>query len=101
MNKAGSASRTAHHVTGSAADFACVLNLSMLFVVRSLGAVGTTVVAQTKAALTVFGSVALFNEVVSPVEFVGFVAVLGGAYLYNRVEKEEKGSAVGGHAAHL
>lgn len=84
-----------HHTTPKAAAFAvliscvnaCVLNLSMLFVVRSIGAVGTTVVAQTKAALTVFGSVALFNEAVSPVELLGFVAVLGGAYLYNRVDK--------------
>lgn len=87
-----------HHATPVAAAVAvfiscvnaCVLNLSMLFVVRSLGAVGTTVVAQTKAALTVFGSVALFNEVVSPVELIGFVAVLGGAYLYNRVDKQAK-----------
>jgi drug/metabolite transporter (DMT)-like permease len=71
---------------------ACILNLSNLFCVKDLGAVGVHLVAQTKSVLTILGAVALFNEVVTPLQILGFAAVLSGVYWFSAAGKD-KGSS--------
>lgn len=65
---------------------ACVLNISNLFVIRDLGAVGAQLASQLKGVLTVLGGVALLGESVGPVQICGFGVVLFGVFWYNRVE---------------
>eukprot|EP00429_Kryptoperidinium_foliaceum_P066419 CAMPEP_0176073798 /NCGR_PEP_ID=MMETSP0120_2-20121206/36875_1 /TAXON_ID=160619 /ORGANISM="Kryptoperidinium foliaceum, Strain CCMP 1326" /LENGTH=419 /DNA_ID=CAMNT_0017407483 /DNA_START=20 /DNA_END=1276 /DNA_ORIENTATION=+ len=65
---------------------AVVLNLSQLFVTKSLGAVGGQLVGQAKAVLTVLGGVALFGDRVTVIELLGFAEVLGGVYAYSAME---------------
>lgn len=69
---------------------ACILNLSNLFCVKDLGAVGIQLVAQTKSVLTVLGAVALFHEAVTPIEVVGFVGVLIGVFMFSQMENASK-----------
>lgn len=69
---------------------ATILNLSNLFCVKDLGAVGVQLVAQMKSVLTVLGAVALFHEAVTPLEVFGFVGVLIGVFLFSRMEQEAK-----------
>merc|ERR1719456_1975923 len=69
---------------------ACILNLSNLFCTKDLGAVGVQLVAQMKSVLTVLGAVALFHEVVTPIEVMGFVGVLIGVYLFSKTEQAIK-----------
>merc|ERR1719409_536883 len=69
---------------------ACILNLSNLFCTKDLGAVGVQLVAQMKSVLTVLGAVALFHEAVTPIEIVGFVGVLGGVFLFSKLENTAK-----------
>merc|ERR1719375_2859946 len=65
---------------------ACILNLAVLFAIKDLGAVGTQLVAQAKAILTILGGMAIFGEQVTPWEGVGAVLVLAGVYFFNRME---------------
>uniref|UniRef100_A0A7S4VKR6 Sugar phosphate transporter domain-containing protein n=1 Tax=Alexandrium monilatum TaxID=311494 RepID=A0A7S4VKR6_9DINO len=72
---------------------ATILNLSQLFVVAGLGAVGSQIVGQLKIALTILGGVALLSERVSPIQTVGFVAVLVGTFVYSRWDQASKAEA--------
>lgn len=65
---------------------AVVLNLSALFVVKQIGAVGMQIVAQMKSALIVIGGIALLNESFTTREFIGFGAVLAGVYWYSSMK---------------
>lgn len=69
---------------------ACVLNLAALFCTRDLGAVGVQIVAQVKSILTFLGAVALFGDVVTTREVVGFVAVLIGVFWFSHKESKIK-----------
>jgi len=69
---------------------AAVLNVAALFVTQDLGAVGVTIVAQTRAVLTILGGVIVFHDVVSPQEAFGFTVVMAGAYMYARTEQQAK-----------
>jgi drug/metabolite transporter (DMT)-like permease len=69
---------------------ACILNLAVLYVIKDLGAVGATVVAQTKSVLVVLGGMTFLNEQVSRTEIFGFMIILGGVYLYNEVDSRTK-----------
>lgn len=75
---------------GISAVNACVLNLSSLFVVRELGAVGIILVGQTKAVLTVIGGVVLFGEAVSQIQCIGFAVVLLGTFAYSSMDRTLK-----------
>mmetsp|Transcript_101379 Transcript_101379/g.316032 ORF Transcript_101379/g.316032 Transcript_101379/m.316032 type:complete len:424 (+) Transcript_101379:55-1326(+) len=66
---------------------ATILNLSQLFVVAGLGAVGSQIVAQLKIALTILGGVVLLGEPVSLLQGAGFAAVLVGTFVYSRWDK--------------
>jgi drug/metabolite transporter (DMT)-like permease len=68
---------------------ACILNLSNLFCVKDLGAVGVQLVAQTKAVLTVLGGVALLNETVTALEVVGFAGILIGVFVFSKMEEKQ------------
>lgn len=69
---------------------ATILNLSNLFCVKDLGAVGVQLIAQMKSVLTVLGAVALFHEAVTPMEVGGFVGVLIGVFLFSHMEQKAK-----------
>eukprot|EP00928_Gymnodinium_smaydae_P081111 TRINITY_DN64685_c0_g1_i1.p1 TRINITY_DN64685_c0_g1~~TRINITY_DN64685_c0_g1_i1.p1 ORF type:complete len:428 (+),score=51.14 TRINITY_DN64685_c0_g1_i1:52-1335(+) len=75
---------------------ACVLNLSALFVVKHIGAVGMQLVAQMKSVLIVIGGIALLHETFTPLQFVGFGAVLTGVYWYSSM-KMKMDPSVKGH----
>lgn len=77
-------------VSGAAA---CILNLSQLFVVGGLGAVGSQIVAQLKTMLTILGGVALLSEKVTAVQCVGFAGVLVGIFFYSRMDLALKQAA--------
>lgn len=81
---------------GISAVNAVVLNLTSLFVVRELGAVGIILVGQTKAVLTVIGGVVLFGEVVSKIQCIGFAVVLLGTFAYSHMERMLKERAAMG-----
>lgn len=83
---------------GISAVNAVVLNLTSLYVVRELGAVGIILVGQTKAVLTVIGGVVLFGEVVSKMQCVGFAVVLLGTIVYSNMERTLKEKAAIGKA---
>jgi len=72
---------------------AVVLNMSMLFVTRELGAVATQIIGQTKAVLIVLGSMAVFHEELSPWEIVGFVLIMGGTFWFSRKQLQSKQAA--------
>jgi len=67
---------------------ACILNISMLFVVKDLGAVATQIVAQTKAILVFLCSIFVLKENVSGMDFVGYVVILAGVYAYNHLDSD-------------
>jgi drug/metabolite transporter (DMT)-like permease len=66
---------------------AIVLNLSNLFVIRDLGALGVNVAGQLKGILIILGSVAMLGEQVGLAELTGYCIVVGGVFLYNKVDK--------------
>lgn len=70
----------------ASALLALILNLSALFVVKQIGAVGMQLVAQMKSALIVIGGIALLHETFTPKEFVGFGFVLVGVYWYSSLK---------------
>eukprot|EP00928_Gymnodinium_smaydae_P087872 TRINITY_DN72062_c0_g1_i1.p1 TRINITY_DN72062_c0_g1~~TRINITY_DN72062_c0_g1_i1.p1 ORF type:complete len:429 (+),score=75.90 TRINITY_DN72062_c0_g1_i1:70-1356(+) len=74
---------------------ACLLNLSALFVVKHIGAVGMQLVAQMKSVLIVIGGIALLHETFTPVEFFGFGAVLSGVYWYSSMKMKLESGAKG------
>jgi len=69
---------------------ACILNSANLFVIKDLGAVGSVVVAQTKAVLVILGGVSMLGETVPRMEFAGFVLVMIGVFMYNDLETRLK-----------
>uniref|UniRef100_A0A7S3X840 Sugar phosphate transporter domain-containing protein n=1 Tax=Strombidinopsis acuminata TaxID=141414 RepID=A0A7S3X840_9SPIT len=82
---------------------ACFLNISVLFTIKELGAVGTQLVGQAKTLLVVLGSMAIFGDQVTPVEAGGFGLVMFGVWSYNYLdtgfkraaaEKNEKGDLI-------
>lgn len=69
---------------------AVILNLSNLFVVKDLGAVGVNVTGQLKGIMIILGGVAVLGESVQMMQIIGFGTVVGGCAWYNMVEKGEK-----------
>jgi drug/metabolite transporter (DMT)-like permease len=67
---------------------ACILNVSILFVLQDLGAVGTQIVAQAKTLLVVLAGACFLKEKVTVMEFIGFAIIMVGVYVYNKVESE-------------
>jgi len=65
---------------------AAILNFSQCLVVKHLGAVGASLVAQTKSVLTVMGGMALYNEQLTSCQHLGFALVMVGVYAYTRME---------------
>merc|ERR1712087_810485 len=51
---------------------ACTLNISALFVIKQLGAVGMQMVSQMKAMLVVIGGIAVLGETFTPMQWIGF-----------------------------
>jgi len=69
---------------------AVILNLAQLFVTKDLGAVGSQLVAQARAVLTVLGGAVLFGDPVTKLELVGVVEVLVGIYAFSAMEARSK-----------
>lgn len=63
---------------------ACILNTAALYVLRSLGPVGQKLAGQLKGVLSILGSVAFFEEIVTIQQIVGYIIIIGGVYWYNR-----------------
>jgi len=74
---------------------ACTLNISALFVIKQLGAVGMQMVSQMKAMLVVIGGIAVLNESFTLVQWAGFVTVLGGVYWYSQMQRTLNPNAKG------
>eukprot|EP00928_Gymnodinium_smaydae_P022554 TRINITY_DN188_c0_g1_i3.p1 TRINITY_DN188_c0_g1~~TRINITY_DN188_c0_g1_i3.p1 ORF type:complete len:428 (-),score=84.35 TRINITY_DN188_c0_g1_i3:233-1516(-) len=79
---------------GSAA-IACTLNISALFVIRQLGAVGMQLVSQMKSILVVIGGIALLGESFTNPQKLGFGIVLTGVYWYSRMMRSLSPGAKG------
>eukprot|EP00927_Polykrikos_kofoidii_P045676 TRINITY_DN3971_c0_g1_i1.p1 TRINITY_DN3971_c0_g1~~TRINITY_DN3971_c0_g1_i1.p1 ORF type:complete len:438 (-),score=63.06 TRINITY_DN3971_c0_g1_i1:64-1377(-) len=62
---------------------ACMLNMSSLFVIKHLGAVGTQLISQMKSLLVVIGGIALLSESFTAMQFVGFGIIFVGVYLFS------------------
>jgi len=77
----------------ASAVIAVTLNLSALFVIRQLGAVGMQMVSQMKALLVVIGGMALLGESFTNVQKIGFSVVLSGVYWYSRVQQSANAAA--------
>lgn len=69
---------------------ALVLDLTALFVVKQLGAVGAEVVGSAKSGLTVLSGIALFHDKFSLIDCFGFAFVLLGLFVYTRMEAQVK-----------
>eukprot|EP00927_Polykrikos_kofoidii_P068782 TRINITY_DN64114_c0_g1_i1.p1 TRINITY_DN64114_c0_g1~~TRINITY_DN64114_c0_g1_i1.p1 ORF type:complete len:460 (+),score=46.38 TRINITY_DN64114_c0_g1_i1:99-1382(+) len=67
---------------------ACALNMSALFVVKQLGAVGMQMVSQMKSLLVVIGGVALLAESFTVLQYLGFGIVLVGVYWFSYVKRQ-------------
>jgi drug/metabolite transporter (DMT)-like permease len=66
---------------------ACALNMSALYVVKQLGAVGMQMVSQMKSLLVVIGGIALLSESFTPLQYVGFGIVLIGVYWFSYMKR--------------
>lgn len=75
------------------AVIACTLNISALFVIKQLGAVGMQMVSQMKALLVVIGGMALLGESFTNMQKLGFAVVLSGVYWYSRVQRAATAAA--------
>mmetsp|Transcript_38857 Transcript_38857/g.110161 ORF Transcript_38857/g.110161 Transcript_38857/m.110161 type:complete len:398 (-) Transcript_38857:8-1201(-) len=69
---------------------AAVLNLSILFVIKQRGAVGTQLISQVRSVISVMGDIVIFREPVTFLEIIGFVVVLGGVCGYTELERRLK-----------
>jgi len=67
---------------------ACALNISALFVIKQLGAVGMQMVSQMKSLLVVIGGIALLSESFTAMQYVGFGIILFGVYWYSHMKNQ-------------
>lgn len=67
---------------------ACALNMSALFVVKQLGAVGMQMVSQMKSLLVVIGGIALLAESFTTLQYLGFGIVLVGVYWFSYMKRQ-------------
>merc|ERR1719230_2146395 len=74
---------------------ACTLNISALFVIKQLGAVGMQMVSQMKAMLVVIGGIAVLGETFTAVQWAGFATVLCGVYWYSYMQRTLNPNAKG------
>lgn len=81
-------------ILGSAV-IACTLNISGLFVIKRLGAVGMQMVSQMKSPLVIIGGVALLSEPVTRLQQIGFPLVLAGVYAYSQMKQKLESDAKG------
>jgi drug/metabolite transporter (DMT)-like permease len=72
---------------GLSALIACTLNISALYVIKQLGAVGMQMVSQMKSLLVVIGGMALLDESFTAKQQMGFATVLAGVYWYSHVKR--------------
>jgi len=75
------------------AVIACTLNISALFVIKQLGAVGMQMVSQMKSMLVVIGGIAVLGESFTNMQKFGFAVVLSGVYWYSRVNQQSAAQA--------
>jgi len=64
------------------------LNLSALFVIKRLGAVGMQMIAQMKSILTVGGGIAFLGEIFTVKQKIGFAVVLLGVYAFATLKRK-------------
>merc|ERR1719326_741527 len=74
---------------------ACTLNISALFVIKQLGAVGMQMVSQMKAMLVVIGGIAVLGETFTVIQWAGFATVLCGVYWYSHMQRTLNPNAKG------
>lgn len=79
----------------SSTVIACTLNISALFVIRQLGAVGMQIVSQMKSLLVVIGGIALLSEAFTRTQQFGFLTILGGVYWYSSLKRQLEPNAKG------
>mmetsp|Transcript_109799 Transcript_109799/g.321507 ORF Transcript_109799/g.321507 Transcript_109799/m.321507 type:complete len:422 (+) Transcript_109799:75-1340(+) len=72
---------------------ATILNLSQLFVVEDLGAVGSQLVGQLKTGLTIMGGVVLLSEKVGAYQGAGAVTVIAGTFIFARLDQHAKAAS--------
>merc|ERR1719388_316402 len=73
---------------------ASILNIAALFVLRELGPVVQQIVGQLKGVISCLGARAVFSEVITPNQEIGYAMLLISITWYNawdmRLKKEEK-----------
>jgi len=74
---------------------ACTLNISALFVIKELGAVGMQMVSQMKSLLVVLGGVTLLSETFTLTQQIGFGIILGGVWWYSQMKLQLNPDAKG------
>lgn len=67
---------------------AVALNLSALFVIRQLGAVGMQMIGQMKSILTVAGGIAFLGETFTIKQKLGFASALVAVYAYSILKRK-------------
>lgn len=75
---------------------ALCLNLSQVFVLKHLGAVGTVVTGNLKGVLILLGGIALFGEVIQLTQVLGYMIEVCGILWYSKIDeaiKAEKNDA--------
>lgn len=79
----------------ASAVIAVTLNISALFVIKQLGAVGMQMVSQMKSLLVVIGGMALLGESFTDTQKLGFLTVLVGVYWYSHLKRTVDSGAKG------
>lgn len=79
----------------ASAVIAVTLNISALFVIKQLGAVGMQMVSQMKSLLVVIGGIALLGESFTDTQKLGFLTVLVGVYWYSYMKRTVEPGAKG------
>lgn len=75
---------------------AVCLNLSQFFVLQQLGAVGMIITGNLKGVLLLLGAVAIFGEIFTASQLLGFSIEMAGIFWYNRVDQEVRAETESG-----
>lgn len=67
---------------------ACVINLSSTYVVKEIGAVAGQLVGTIKGGVTCVGAFVLIGEDIQSQQVFGYLVVITGVIVYNRIEKD-------------
>ncbi|CAD7926464.1 unnamed protein product [Amoebophrya sp. A120] len=77
----------------SAASCAACYNLFAFLLVGHLGAVGSMVMGNLKTPTIIVSSTIIFGNLITPVQVLGFLVAMTGAYLYNTYGQESQSAA--------